>query len=164
MEAVVVRAVTYDRNEARISLAGVPDTPGVAAKVFAPLASAGIVVDMIIQNASREEGRNDLTFTVPRAATVEAQDIMSGICTEMGAREVKADDCIAKISVVGVGMRSHTGVASKMFETLSLHGINIQMISTSEIKISVIVAERYVELAVRVLHEAFGLSVTGDEG
>jgi aspartate kinase len=157
MEQVVVRAVTSDRNEARVSILGVPDQPGVAHQVFAPLAEAGIVVDMIIQNASRDTGRTDLTFTVPKADTERAQAIVERLVGELGAKGQRTDRQVAKVSVVGVGMRSHTGVAAAMFRALAAHKINIQMISTSEIKISVVVQEQFVELAVRALHEAFGL-------
>jgi aspartate kinase len=158
MEEVVVRAVAYDRNEARISVIGVPDQPGVAAKVFKPLSEAEIVVDMIIQNASKSEGRTDLTFTVPKTDATEARVLMEQTCEQLGGLEVHTAEDIAKVSVVGVGMRSHSGVAARMFEVLSANAINIAMISTSEIKISVIIEERYLELAVRVLHEAFGLA------
>ncbi len=157
MEQVVVRAVTCDTNEARISLIGVPDQPGIAYKVFRPLSEREIVVDMIIQNASREEGRTDLTFTVPKADATEAEGIMHDVVEALGARGVKADAGVAKLSVVGVGMRTHSGVATRAFEVLSANGINIQMISTSEIKISMVIAERFSELAVRCLHEAFEL-------
>jgi len=158
MEQVVVRAVTYDKNEARISVLGVPDRPGIAAKVFDDLANAEIVVDMIIQNASHErDGHTDLTFTVPKENAAGAVELMNTLAGELGAAEVRADENIAKVSVVGVGMRSHSGVAAQMFRVLSGAGMNIQMISTSEIKISVVIDEAYTELAVRVLHQAFGL-------
>lgn len=157
MEQVIVRAVTYDRNEARISVLGVPDRPGIAADVFAPLAAASICVDMIIQNASHEPGRTDLTFTVPKGDLQQATALIEAANDALGARGVNADGKIAKVSVVGVGMRSHSGVAARAFQTLADNGINIQMISTSEIKISVVIQERYVELAVRALHEAFEL-------
>ncbi|PKN58416.1 MAG: aspartate kinase [Deltaproteobacteria bacterium HGW-Deltaproteobacteria-14] len=159
MEQVVVRAVTYDRSEARISVLGVPDRPGVAATVFDALADAEIVVDMIIQNASHEHGHTDLTFTVPKESAVEAVSLMEAGSARLGASEVRADTNIAKVSVVGVGMRSHSGVAAKMFRVLSGAGMNIQMITTSEIKISVVIEEAYTELAVRLLHQAFGLDV-----
>jgi len=157
MEQVVVRAVTCDRNEARISLIGVPDQPGIALKVFRPLSDREIVVDMIIQNASKEEGHTDLTFTVPKADAKEAEAVMNEVVESLGARGVKSDIGIAKLSVVGVGMRTHSGVATAAFDALSSNGINIQMISTSEIKISMVIAERFSELAVRCLHEAFQL-------
>ncbi|MGM0576297.1 MAG: aspartate kinase [Myxococcota bacterium] len=164
MEEVLVRAVAYDRNEARVSVLGVPDRPGVAAEVFQPLAEHGVVVDMIIQNASVEEGRTDLTFTVPKADLAQARRVIRETLDRIGGRDVRTDESIAKLSVVGVGMRSHSGVAARMFEVLSDNGINIQMISTSEIKISVVVDEKYTELAVRALHEAFGLEGEAGEG
>ncbi|MCB9736260.1 MAG: aspartate kinase [Deltaproteobacteria bacterium] len=157
MEKVIVRAVTADKNEARISVLGVSDKPGMAAQVFGKLAEAEIIVDMIIQNASKKAQRTDLTFTVPKENAVQAQRLMEEMAGELGAAEVRADTRIAKISAVGVGMRSHSGVAATMFETLSASGINIQMISTSEIKISVIIDDAYAELAVRKLHTVFGL-------
>ncbi len=159
MEKVVVRAVTCDRNEARVSLHEVPDQPGIAFKVFSLLADNGVVVDMIIQNASGEADCTDLTFTVPAGDLASSEKLMGQLVEQMGARGYSTDPGIAKVSVVGVGMRSHSGVASKAFEVLSSQGINIQMISTSEIKISVVIQERYTELAVRSLHEAFGLDV-----
>ena len=162
MEKVVVRAVTYDRKEARISMLGVPDRPGVAADVFKPLAEAGVNVDMIIQNASHASEGTDLTFTLPKAELVQATALIESLCKSMGAAGVEADRDIAKVSIVGVGMRSHSGVALKMFEVLRDHGINIQMISTSEIKVSVVIQERYAELAVRALHEAFALGKPGE--
>jgi aspartate kinase len=160
MEKVVVRAVTYDSNEARISMLAVPDRPGVAADVFKPLADAGINVDMIIQNASQASGGTDLTFTVPMRDLTAATELTESLSETMGAGGVKADSAIAKVSIVGVGMRSHSGVALKMFEVLRDHGVNIQMISTSEIKVSVVIQERYAELAVRALHDAFGLDAS----
>ncbi len=157
MEQVVVRAVTHDRNDARITLMSVPDQPGIAAKVFNKLAEAEIMVDMIVQNASRDRDRTDLTFTVPKANMPEAVRITEALRGELGASELKAERSISKVSVVGVGMRSHSGVAAKMFATLAQAGINIQMIATSEIKVSVVIHEDYTELAVRLLHGAFGL-------
>lgn len=157
MEQVAVRAVTYDRSDARISILSVPDQPGVAAKVFDALAEAEIVVDMIIQNSSHDGSKTDLTFTVPKANVVEAQRLMEAVAKQLGAESVRADTNISKVSVVGVGMRSHSGVAAKMFRVLSNTGVNIQMIATSEIKISIVIDEAYTELAVRVLHQAFGL-------
>lgn len=157
MEKVVVRAVTYDRNEARLSLLAIPDQPGIAASVFQPLADAGIVVDMIIQNASQESACTDLTFTVPTADLGRAQELMEAASNRLGGEGVKTDADIAKVSVIGVGMRSHSGVAASMFEVLSRSGINIQMISTSEIKISVVIREARTEEAVRALHQSFGL-------
>ncbi len=157
MEQVVVRAVTYDRSDARISILRVPDQPGVAAKVFDALAEAEIVVDMIIQNSSQDGAKTDLTFTVPKANVLEAKRLMEITARELGAESVRADTNISKVSVVGVGMRSHSGVAAKMFRVLSNAGVNIQMIATSEIKISIVIDEAYTELAVRVLHTAFEL-------
>lgn len=156
MEKVLVSGVTYNRNEARISIYGVPDRPGVAAKIFGPIAEAGINVDMIIQTA-RPDGKADLTFTVPRPDFKQALEIVKKVGEELGIERVEGDDRIAKVSIVGAGMRTHSGVATKMFETLAKHGINIMMISTSEIKISCVIEEKYTELAVRALHEAFNL-------
>jgi aspartate kinase len=153
MEDVLVTGVALDLNEAKLTLLRVPDRPGLAAKIFTPIANAHIVVDMIIQNAS-EEGYTDLTFTVPRADYEQAQSIVKQIAHEIGARGVTADTSVAKVSVVGLGMRSHAGVAARMFEVLAEEGINIQMISTSEIKVSVVIDTKYAELAVRVLHQA----------
>jgi aspartate kinase len=156
MESLVVSAVTHDKDQARITLKKVPDQPGVAAKIFSPIADAGIVVDMIIQN-TRAEGLTDLTFTVPKTAFKAAIDIERRVAAEIGAEDVLGDKNIAKVSVVGVGMRNHSGVASVMFNTLAQENINILMISTSEIRISCIIEEKYTELAVRELHTAFGL-------
>jgi len=157
MEAVLVSGITYDKNEAKISVMRVPDKPGIAAQLFSPLSEANITVDMIIQNVSHE-GYTDLTFTVPRADFKKALKIVEETAARIGAAGVDSNESIAKVSVVGVGMRSHSGVASKMFSTLSAEGINIQMISTSEIKVSCVIDDKYTELAVRVLHEAFGLA------
>ena len=162
MEKVLVSGVTYNRNEARISLYGVPDVPGVAAKIFSPIAERGILVDMIIQTA-RTDGKADLTFTVPRTNLREALKIIEEVSREIGAERVEGDENIAKVSIVGAGMRTHSGVASKMFETLANHGVNIMMISTSEIKVSCVIEEKYTELAVRALHEAFGLDIPPEE-
>ncbi len=162
MEQVVVRAVTYDRNDARITMTSVPDQPGIAARLFEALAEEEILVDMIVQNASRDRDRTDLTFTVPKANAREAVRLTEQLSQELGAGEARADRAISKVSVVGVGMRSHTGVAARMFATLSGAGVNIQMIATSEIKISVVIDDAYTELAVRLLHTAFGLD--GDSG
>ena len=158
MERLVVSAVTHDKDQARITLRKVPDQPGVAAKIFTPIAEAGIVVDMIIQN-TRAEGQTDLTFTVPKADFSNALEIERKIAEEIGAEDVLGDKNIAKVSVVGVGMKNHSGVASKMFNTLGKENINIMMISTSEIRISSVIEEKYTELAVRVLHTAFGLDI-----
>ncbi len=156
METVVVSAVTHDKDQARITLKKVPDQPGTAAKIFVPISEAGIVVDMIIQN-TRAGGQTDLTFTVPRSDFKKAMAIETRVADQIGAEEVFGDETIAKVSVIGVGMRNHSGVASMMFSTLAKEGINIAMISTSEIRISCIIEEKYTELAVRVLHSAFGL-------
>ncbi len=156
MEKVVVSGVTYNKNEARVTIKRVPDRPGIAAKIFKPLFDAGIVVDMIIQNTS-EDGLTDMTFTVPKTDFKKSMQLVSEVAKEIGAEKVLGDENIAKVSIVGVGMRTHAGVAQKMFETLAKEGINILMISTSEIKISCVIEEKYTELAVRVLHKAFGL-------
>ena len=154
MNNVLVSGVACDRNEAKITLLRVPDRPGLAAQIFGPIAEAHIVVDMIIQNASAD-GTTDLTFTVPKADHKKALAIVERTVPAVNAQGVKVDTDMAKLSVVGVGMRTHAGVAAKMFEVLAREGINIEMISTSEIKISVVVDAKYTELAVRVLHEAF---------
>ncbi len=156
MERPVVSGVTYTKNEARITLKKVPDQPGIAAKIFAPVAESGINVDMIIQN-TRASGETDLTFTVLKGDFKRAMDIGRQISENIGAEEVMGDENIAKVSVTGIGMKSHTGVASKMFSALAAENINIIMISTSEIRISCVVEEGKAELAVRALHTAFGL-------
>ncbi|UCG06850.1 MAG: aspartate kinase [Desulfobacterales bacterium] len=156
MERLIVSSVTHDKNQARITLKKVPDQPGVAAKIFTPIAEEGIVVDMIIQN-TRAGGKTDLTFTVPRVNYKSALKMQKKIAEEIGAEDVFGDENIAKVSVVGVGMRDHSGVASTMFTALAKENINIMMISTSEIRISCVIEEKYTELAVRVLHTAFGL-------
>jgi aspartate kinase len=157
MEAVLVSGIAYDKNEAKIAVMHVPDKPGIAAKLISPLSEANISVDMIVQNVS-DAGFTDLTFTVTKADFKKALAITKEVAQQINARDVQTDENISKVSIVGVGMRSHAGVATKMFETLAHEGINIQMISTSEIKVSVIVDAKYTELAVRVLHDAFGLS------
>jgi len=159
MEKVLVSGVVSDKNEARITLTQVPDQPGIAFKIFEPVFKADIVVDMIVQNTS-VEGYTDLTFTVPRADFQKTVGLVKLVAKDIQAGKVVGEEEIAKISIIGVGMRNHAGIASKMFETLSKENINISMISTSEIKISCVVEEKYTELAVRALHEAFGL---GDE-
>jgi aspartate kinase len=156
MEKVLVSGVTYNKNEARITLRRVPDRPGIAALLFGPISKAGIVVDMIIQNTS-EDGLTDLTFTVPKPEFYRTMKLVSKVAEEVDAEKVLGDEDIAKVSIVGVGMRTHAGVAQKMFDTLSRENINIIMISTSEIKVSCVIEEKYTELAVRVLHKAFGL-------
>jgi aspartate kinase len=156
MERVVVSGITCKKGEARITLKKVPDQPGISAKLFSPLAEAGIVVDMIIQN-TRTGGQTDLTFTVPKTDFKKALEIAQEIGRQVGAVEVPTADDIAKVSVIGVGMKSHSGVAAKMFSVLADENINIRMISTSEIRISCVIDEKYAELAVRVLHSAFDL-------
>ncbi len=156
MESVMVSGIAYNKDEAKISIFGVPDHPGIAAQIFTPLSSNNITVDMIIQNISHE-GATDMTFTVPKGDCKKAVQIVEEIASKIGARGVSSDLNISKVSIIGVGMRSHSGVASTMFETLSREGINIEMISTSEIKVSCVINSKYTELAVRVLHEAFGL-------
>jgi aspartate kinase len=161
METVLVSGIAYNKDEAKISIFGVPDQPGIAAQLFSPLGEAGITVDMIIQNVS-QDGKTDMTFTVPKADCKKALKIVEEIAPKIDASGIRHDDDIAKVSVIGVGMRSHSGIAQTMFETLSKEGINIEMISTSEIKISCVVSAKYTELAVRVLHEAFGLNKPGN--
>ena len=156
MERLVVSGVTHDNNQARITLKKVPDQPGIAAKIFTPIAAAGIVVDMIIQN-TRAGGQTDLTFTVPKNDFKKALKLQKKVAADIGAEKVFGDENIAKISVIGVGMKDHSGVASTMFASLAHENINITMISTSEIRISCVIDEKYTELAVRVLHSAFGL-------
>ena len=156
MEGILVSGVAYDKNEAKIAVLGVPDKPGIAARILTPLSDAAISVDMIVQNVS-QAGLTDFTFTVTKSDLKQALLITNEVATEIQAREILSDENISKISIVGLGMRSHAGVATTMFSALASAGINIQTISTSEIKISVIIDEKYTELAVRVLHEAFGL-------
>ena len=154
MERLVVSGVTYARNEAKIRVRGVKDQPGISAQLFTPISDAGIVVDMIVQNVGHD-GTTDITFTVPRGDAKRALELAQRAGSEIGAQGVEADDRIAKVSIVGLGMKDHAGVASRMFRTLADEGINIQMISTSEIKVSVVIDEKYTELAVRALHAAF---------
>ena len=156
MERVMVSGVTGDRNQAKITIVGVPDRPGIAARVFGPVADANILVDMIIQNVG-QASLTDISFTVPRADLRKAVDLVQRVVKEIEAKSMTVTESIAKVSLVGVGMRTHSGVAAKMFEVLSRENINIQMISTSEIKISCVIDEKYVELAIRSLHAAFGL-------
>jgi aspartate kinase len=156
MEQAVVSGIAFNRDEAKITVVGVPDHPGIAYKILGPVADANIDVDMIVQNVGHAN-TTDFTFTVHRNDFARAMDIVKATATSIGAREVTGDDRIAKVSIVGVGMRSHVGIARKMFETLSTENINLQMISTSEIKISVVVEDKYMELAVRALHQAFEL-------
>ena len=159
MEQAVISGIAFNRDEAKLTILGVPDKPGIAHRIFGGIADANVAVDMIVQNIS-EDGTTDVTFTVHRNDYDQAMGILNTIAQEMGARAVQGDSKIVKISVVGVGMRSHAGIAAKMFEALSGEGINIRMISTSEIRISVVVDEKYLELGVRTLHDAFGLAGT----
>ena len=162
MEQPVVSGIAFNRDEAKLTISGVPDTPGSALRILKPISDANIEVDMIVQNVG-QDNKTAFTFTVHRNDLKRAQDVLRGVSTEIGAGEVGGDNKIAKVSIVGVGMRSHAGVATKMFEALSKEGINIQMISTSEIKISVVIDEKYLELAVRALHSAFELDKAGVE-
>ena len=162
MEQPVISGIAFNRDEAKLTIQGVPDQPGVAFNILGPVSAANIEVDMIIQNVGAD-GTTDFTFTVHRNDFKKATTILEKVSKDLGAREVNGDDSMVKISLVGVGMRSHAGVASTMFETLSKEGINIRMISTSEIKISVVVDEKYLELGVRALHTAFNLEqATGE--
>jgi aspartate kinase len=163
MEQPLISGIAFNRDEAKLTILGVPDKPGIAYHILGPVADANIEVDMIVQNIA-DDATTDFTFTVHRNDFQRALEILENTAREMGAREVKGDDKIIKLSLVGVGMRSHAGIASKMFESLAAEGINIQMISTSEIKVSVVVDEKYLELGVRSLHEAFGLSEEGTTG
>ena len=162
MEQPIVSGIAFNRDEAKVTVAGVPDTPGVAAKILAPIGAANIEVDVIVQNVAADN-TTDLTFTVHKNDMNKAVAVLQSVAKEIGAREVRSDDKVAKVSIVGVGMRSHAGVASRMFTALAQDSINIQMITTSEIKISVIIDERYLELAVRSLHTAFGLDAEPSE-
>jgi aspartate kinase len=156
MESMLVSGVTYNKNEARITISKVPDNPGIASKIFMPISDAGLVVDMIIQN-TRAGDLTDMTFTVPRTDFKKAMELVEKIAADIGAENVSGADNIAKISIVGVGMRNHSGIASTMFHVLANEGINIMMISTSEIKVSCVIEEKYTELAIRALHDAFAL-------
>ncbi len=156
MEQPIISGIAFNRDEAKVTVLGVPDRPGIAYQILGPIADANIDVDIIIQNTGAD-GTTDFTFTVHKNELNKALDILRNIQAHIGAREIAGDDKIAKVSIVGVGMRSHVGVASQMFRTLAEEGINIQMISTSEIKIAVVIEEKYMELAVRVLHKAFEL-------
>lgn len=156
MEQPIISGIAFNRDEAKVTVLGVPDRPGIAYQILGPIADANIDVDIIIQNVAAD-GTTDFTFTVNKNELAKALAILRSVQTHIGAREINGNDNIAKISVVGVGMRSHVGIASLMFRTLAEEGINIQMISTSEIKISVVIEEKYTELAVRVLHKAFEL-------
>ncbi|MDO8909278.1 MAG: aspartate kinase [Pseudohongiella sp.] len=156
MEAPIISGIAFTRDEAKVTVTGVPDVPGIAYKVLGPVSDAGIEVDVIVQNVAAD-GSTDITFTVKRQDVDQAQDIVSKVAAAIGAKSVSVDKKIAKVSLVGVGMRSHAGIASLMFKTLADEAINIQIITTSEIKISVVIDEKYLELAVRSLHSAFGL-------
>ena len=156
VEQALISGIAFNKDEAQISVRGVPDTPGIAYRILGPIGNANVEVDMIIQNVGAD-GTTDFTFTVHRRDYDKAMEIMNKTASELGAREVKGDTKIVKISMVGVGMRSHAGIASLMFEVLAKENINIRMISTSEIKISVVVDEKYLELGVRALHSAFNL-------
>jgi aspartate kinase len=158
MEQALISGIAFNRDEAKLTVVGVPDQPGVAHLILGPIAKANIEVDMIIQNVAPDGQTTDFTFTLHRNDYQRALEILQEVAGEMGARQVSGDTKIAKISLVGVGMRSHAGIASTMFEALAKEGINIKMISTSEIKVSVVVDEKYLELGVRALHEAFQLS------
>jgi aspartate kinase len=156
MEREIVSGITYDRDQAKITVVHVPDKPGIAAALFTPLSDKNIIVDMIIQNASLE-GFTDLTFTVSKKDLKDAQKIVENTAKSVGAKKIEVDDQVAKVSIIGVGMASHSGVAAKMFTTLANESVNIMMISTSEIKISCVIQRKHTELAVMVLHDAFGL-------
>jgi aspartate kinase len=158
MEQVVVSGVAYDKNQAKLSIVGVPDKPGIAATLFKKIADASIVVDVIVQSVSNDGKAADISFTVPKTDSRKALALTQEVAGELGAAGVTLGEDITKISIVGVGMRTHSGVAAEMFQTLAAHGINIMAISTSEIKVSCLIDAKYTELAVRVLHEHFGLA------
>jgi aspartate kinase len=160
VEKPVISGIAFNRDEAKLTVMGVPDVPGVASKILGPVSKANIEVDVIVQNVAADN-TTDFTFTVHRNDYEATQKVLEKVASELGAREVVGDNKIAKVSIVGVGIRSHAGVASKMFDTLADENINIQMISTSEIKVSVVIAEKYLELAVRALHSAFEMDVDG---
>ncbi len=156
MEALLVSGIAFDKDQARVTLHGLPDVPGIAAAIFGPLSEAGILVDMIVQNTSTS-GHTDITFTVSRKELKKTLELMRAVADKTGATELCHDVNVAKISAIGVGMRNHSGVAARAFSALNREGINILMISTSEIKITILIQERYLELAVRILHDTFGL-------
>ena len=160
MEGLIVSGVTYNKNEARITVSGVPNQPGIAAKIFTPISDENIIVDMIIQNQDAGKGKADMTFTVIRSDYERTLKLLQELIKKIGAESVQGDTNITKISIVGVGMRNHSGIASTMFSVLAKEGINISMISTSEIKVSCVIEEKYTELAVRALHDAFELDKT----
>ena len=157
MEEAMVTGVTHDRGQAKVSILRVPDRPGIAAQVFSAVAEQNVVVDMIVQNISRD-GYTDISFTLPRGDRAKAVAVLEEIARRIGALGVTHDDRVAKVSIVGVGMRSHSGVAARMFSILAKEGVNIQMISTSEIAVSCVIEDKYTELAIRALHEAFELA------
>ncbi len=159
MENVVVSGIVYDKNQAKITVVNVPDKPGIAAKLFKPIASGNIIVDMIVQNISSDGKFADISFTVSKTESKKALKVTKSIAKELNAKKVVMRDDISKVSIVGVGMRTHSGVATKMFQALADHNINIIMISTSEIKVSCVIDLKFTELAVRVLHETFNLAV-----
>ena len=161
MEQPIISGIAFTRDEAKLTILGVKDVPGVASAILGPVSDAGIEVDMIVQNVAADMS-TDFTFTVRREDYDQAMEILQKVAKTIDAREVTGDNKIAKLSMVGVGMRSHAGVASKMFRVLADESINIQMISTSEIKISVVIAEKYLELAARALHSAFDLAETAE--
>ena len=156
VEKALISGIAFNRDEAKLTIQGVPDRPGIASKILGPIAAANIEVDMIVQNVA-EDRTTDFTFTVNRSDYKKAMEILEHTSQGLEARKVRGDDKIVKVSIVGVGMRSHAGIASKMFDALANEGVNIRMISTSEIRISVVVDEKYLELAVRTLHDVFGL-------
>ncbi len=156
MEKPVVSGIAFNRDEAKLTIRGIPDQPGVAYKVLGAISEANIEIDVIVQNVAKDNSAT-ITFTVHRNDLARASKLLEQIAADLGAEEVNSDDQIVKVSIVGVGMRSHAGVAATMFEALAAEGINIQLITTSEIKITVVIEERYLELAVRSLHSAFGL-------
>jgi aspartate kinase len=160
MESALISGIAFNRDEAKLTITGIPDLPGIASKILGPIADENIEIDMIIQNAA-DNANADFTFTVHRNDYVKAKAVLENVCTALGGKEVIGDNSIVKVSIVGVGMRSHAGIASTMFKALANEGINIRMISTSEIKISVVVDEKYLELAVRTLHSAFKLDQVG---
>ncbi len=157
MEKVVVSSVAYDKNQSKVTIIGVPDRPGIASKLFGTVAAANIVVDMIVQNISHETGATDISFTVPRTESKKAMKLAGSLAKDLDAVGTDLREDISKVSIIGVGMKSHSGVAALMFSTLAKHGINIMMISTSEIKVSCVIEKKFTELAVRALHDAFGL-------
>ncbi|HYI38835.1 MAG TPA: aspartate kinase [Allosphingosinicella sp.] len=163
MERQLITGIAYDKNEARVTLVGMPDRPGAVAAVFAPLAGSAINVDMIVQSVPRAGQKSDLTFTIPTAALAQSRDILEKARDSIGYDEILTDTNVVKVSAVGVGMRSNAGIAATMFQTLAERGINILAITTSEIKVSVLIAEEYTELAVRVLHTAYGLDDLGEK-